>query len=107
MIRLACCLTINSSRCLFGQLFGLLLDRSIVGCLVIHFTSVRRSITRFFDSAKTRVFDFGRWIGVRDGERRVMGGDDEGRATREEASKDMPRGTHLTAVYPALLVKEL
>ena len=32
-----------------------------------------------------------------------MGGGNEGRAMREEASKDMPRGTHLTAVYPALL----
>ena len=29
-------------------------------------------------------------------------GGDEGRAPREEASKDMTRGTHLTAVYPAL-----
>ena len=29
-------------------------------------------------------------------------GGDEGRATWEEASEDMTRGTHLTAVYPAL-----
>ena len=29
-------------------------------------------------------------------------GGDDGRATRKEASKDMTRGTHLTAVYPAL-----
>ena len=28
----------------------------------------------FFEYAKTRVFDFGRWIGVGDGERRVRGG---------------------------------
>ena len=52
-----------------------------------------------------RVFDFGRWIGVRDGERRVMGRGNEGRATRVEASKDMLRGKHLTAVYPALFLK--
>ena len=30
-------------------------------------------------------------------------GGEEGRATREVASKDMTAGTHLTAVYPALL----
>ena len=52
-----------------------------------------------------RVFDFGRWIRVRDGKGRGMGGGDEGRAMREEANKDMPRGTHLTAVYPALFEK--
>ena len=28
----------------------------------------------FFEYAKTRVFDFGRWTGVGDGERRVRGG---------------------------------
>ena len=33
-----------------------------------------------------------------------MGGGDDGRATREEASKDMPRGTNLMAVYPALFL---
>ena len=37
----------------------------------------------------------------------MMGGGDEGRATREEASKDMLRGTHLTAVYPALFDHQL
>ena len=42
-----------------------------------------------------------------EGDGRVMGGGDEGRATREEASKDMPRGTHPTAVYPALFVSLL
>ena len=52
--------------------------------------------------AKTRGFNFGRWIGVGDDERRVMGGGDEGKATMGEASKDMPRGRHLTVVYPAL-----
>ena len=29
--------------------------------------------------------------------------DDEERATRKAANKDMKKGTHLTAVYPALL----
>ena len=36
----------------------------------------------------------------------MMGGGGKGEATREEASKDMPRGTHLTAVYLALFFKE-
>ena len=35
-----------------------------------------------------------------------MEGGDEGRATREEASKDMIRGTHLTDVHPALFVRK-
>ena len=54
-----------------------------------------------------RVFDFRRWIRAGDGQRRVREGEgaeggreggDERRATREEASKVMVRGTHLTAV---------
>ena len=31
-------------------------------------------------------------------------GGGEGRATREEVSKDMARGAHLMAVYPALFM---
>ena len=56
------------SRCVLASLYeGLSVRRSVR-------RSVGPSVTHFFEYAKTRVLDFGRWIGVGNGERRVRGG---------------------------------
>ena len=43
-----------------------------------------------------------RWLGEGEGAGGGREGGDKGRATRQAACKVMTRGTHLTAVYPAL-----